>query len=170
MMVWKGRLRGATTFGLRGSSENASTAILEHEAIPAHGRPAAVLAIDAVNQRHHVAPAIRGRQIDRSAVRAREAHSVFDAVSGLILLQSVSAYCLEISRLTGTAENFRIRVVGEQIGVRQLLSLDHKVPVHRVRRTQGGQTEAKLRHADLEDVQHLQRREPLPGGGSSKTS
>ena len=45
-------------------------AILEHEAVRSDRRPAAVLAIHAVNQRHHVPPAIRRRQIDRPAVRA----------------------------------------------------------------------------------------------------
>ena len=70
MIVWNGRLCGATMFGLFGSSENAEPRLCSTKPYGAHGGAAAVDAEDAVNQRHHVAPAIGGGQIDRAAVGA----------------------------------------------------------------------------------------------------
>ena len=69
MMVWNGRLRGATMLGLLGERER-RTAVVQHEAARRHSGAAAVDAEHAVHERHHVAPPIRRRHVDRAALGA----------------------------------------------------------------------------------------------------
>jgi hypothetical protein len=66
--------------------------------------------------------------------------------------------------LHGNVGELRICVVRVEVRVGELLRLDHEVPVVRAGRPEVGEVDTVRGRADLEDVEHLERREVLAGG------
>ena len=161
MMVWNGCLPGATWFG-PGFERERRAAVVEDEAAWPHRGPAAVHAEDAVHERHHVAPPIRGGQVDRAAVGAAGDRRL----AGLVRIDPAAQagrVRLREQLLDRNRPELRVAVLGLQVRVGELLRLDHQVPVHRVRGPELGEVVSQLRRAHLEDVQHLERGKALPG-------
>ncbi len=71
MMVWNGRLWGATVFGWPGSQAKAAAPVLQHETCSLRNKARAEVSRVALDQRNDVAVAIHRSQISRIALELR---------------------------------------------------------------------------------------------------
>src|SRR5690606_2677449 len=129
--------------------------------------PAPVNGEDAVDQRYHVAPAIRRRQINRTSVEtARDRR--FGGPLRIDPITECAGVLLGKEPVDGYVDEVGVSVVRVQIGVGELLRLDHEMPVVGAGGAQPGEVDAVDGRAHLEDVQHLERGEALSGRGELK--
>ena len=71
MMVWNGRLPGATTFGLAGVEAEAVAAVLQAQAVARHHHARAEAHVVALDEADHHAALVGGGQVDGAALDRR---------------------------------------------------------------------------------------------------
>ena len=134
MIVWSGRLRGASTLGCPSLEREERPAIVQRKARPGRDDAAAEPLVDALNQRDDIAVLVDCREIDRvaagrvgQAVQLPRARRRQPPASGSISRARVSACALLSIAVVPASRETRIADVAQHVRIGQLLRFDHHV-------------------------------------------
>ena len=136
MMVWNGRLRGASALGCSASIANSAAAILQGETVIVHHHAGAEMLVEALNQRDDVAVAIHHGEIDGVAADSgRRCPARYRAIGAGAVDQAGAFAGVIHGEHAGHRHLAEARVgdVAVQVGIGQFLRLDLRRAVRRRR-------------------------------------